>query len=131
MWTEIIKNLDCHITAVTETHLRGDNNINIKNYEWKGKNKPNQPRKGRGDGGIGFVLNKYIKDNYEIDFQNLTLDFAYGLVFKNKSMGYKIGLNCIYIPPDGSNYYKKYSEEKLYKEIKVAVHTLKVGIHLV
>ena len=102
---------------------RGENDIGIENYEWKGKNRPNQPTKGRGGGGIGFLLNKYIQDNYEIDFQNLTSDFAYGLVFKNKRTGYKIGLNSIYIPPDGSNYYNRYSEEKLYKEIEVAVHT--------
>ena len=120
--TEIIKNLDCHIVAIIETHLRGDKDIKVWNYEWKGKNRPNQPTIGRGGGGIGFLLNKYIQDNYEIDVQNVTSDYAYGLVFKNKWTGYKIGLNCVYIPPKGK-YYNADSAEKLYKEMEVAVHT--------
>ena len=76
--------------AVSETHLKGKNEIEIMGFEWVGQN---FERAVRGSRGVGFLIKQGIK--YKV------INHEHGLIEEGRSIGIEIGstqIHVIYMP---------------------------------
>ena len=67
MCKDILLALNLDILCVCETHLTGNENIVIDDYNWIGNNRkliPNRARKG--SGGVGIVVKETLLSQYSV-----------------------------------------------------------------
>ena len=88
------------VLCVTETHLKGDAELNVSEYDWIGSNLEIKHVNRCGSGGIGFLLKSSLKEQFKIEKCIEIYDNVLGIKLTNKSDtdAYML-LVCVYLPP--------------------------------
>ena len=99
----ILLNINPDIVSLNETHLTGDQDIELAGYTWFGQNRKMHRRAVKGSGGVGILVKNKIFESYEVSISDKTVEGILGMRFKNRS-----SMNCFviftcYLPPEGSS----------------------------
>ena len=114
---EIIRNVNSNIIGISETHLSGDDIIELDGYIWMGKNRKLVKK---ASGGVGFLIREELLNKFDIELINLESVNIMGIKLVNKQTNYKMTVYCVYLPPEGSNYC--FDTERMYDELLVQIY---------
>ena len=102
MRDKIVKCSDADIFCVTETHLRGEDKLNVNGYRYYGINRVTDNNKG--SGGVGMLIKLEMFSRYNIKQRLIIRDNVVGVELQPKDSGESIAVYCIYLPPISSPY---------------------------
>ena len=101
----IIQGINSDIISLNETHLIGDNNIQIDGYAWYGHNRQQQHiRAQRGSGGVGFLIKTWINSDYDITVIDKSYEGILSLKLMHRATEHSILLITGYLPPENSSW---------------------------
>ena len=90
------------IICITETHLKGNDYIEIPQYVCMNSNRIVKSHKG--SGGVAILYKKSLQNIYECEEHFRLNDNVIGLKIKNKLSMEQILIYCVYLPPENSKY---------------------------
>ena len=92
------------ILGVVETHLTGDQCIDVDGYTWYGRNRSHQHVRARvGSGGVGFLVNNELLNSFSVVVLNDENDDILWLKLDHVSLSHSIIACVCYLPPDNSS----------------------------
>ena len=103
MRAAIIHAMNLDIISINETHLVGEDTINLKGYAWFGNNRAKHTRAPKGSGGVGFCVNHKLIKSYKVNVI-YKHDGILGLQFSHVLSGYIFVVFTCYIPPEKSTW---------------------------
>lgn len=101
----LIKNINTDIISVNETHLGGDDTLDLKSYgfEWYGHNRfathRNAPKP---SGGVGFLVKQSVFNSFHVRVLDKAYDGILGLELRHKDTDTSIAMFTCYLPPENS-----------------------------
>ena len=102
--SEIIRHINSDIFCLSETHLTGDNVVQVPGYLWFDHKRVLIHRDApHGSGGVGILVKDKIADNYDISIVDKSVDGLLILELRNKSTGNTVVVISCYLPPSSSN----------------------------
>ena len=103
--------MDDNIICLIETHLVGDNVININGFTWYGHNRGHKHFKAkRGSGGLGFLVQDKLFDDFHISIVDKCYEGIIALELKHKISEFSITVIGGYLPPENSVYGRNSTE---------------------
>ena len=91
--------------SVNETHLKANENICLKGYQWIGQNRKEQHVKAvRAFGGVGLFYKDYISKEYDIKVLDADKDGILTVLFAHKETKYNFAIHTCYLPPEHSRH---------------------------
>ena len=89
--------------CLTETHLTGDNVLNVTGYTWYGHNRTlRHVNAVKGSGGVGILVKNKLFDTFNITYINKSVDGILTLQLTDKYTDFSfLIINC-YLPPENS-----------------------------
>ena len=100
----MLQHNDPDIVCLTETHLKGAEVISLSSFDYVVSNRVEKRKCRKGSGGIGIMINRRLKVEFEYAVCFQFEDTILGVEFKNKYNNEQIVLFCVYLPPEGSVY---------------------------
>ncbi|CAG2198072.1 unnamed protein product [Mytilus edulis] len=81
----ILHALNCDIIGLSETHLKGDDKIDLLGYKWIGSNRRTILHNSwRGSGGVGFLLKSSLLQHFEVDILDINRDDILWIQLRSK-----------------------------------------------
>ena len=91
--------------CLQETHLNGDQTVELQGYTWFGHNRDVKHRYAkRNFGGVGVLIKSWIFNEYDVETLDRSIDGILAIKLTNKHTDYEILLICAYLPPENSNW---------------------------
>ncbi|CAC5360994.1 unnamed protein product [Mytilus coruscus] len=90
--------------AISETHLAGQDEINVTGYTWLGFNRTNIHRNApKASGGVGILLSNWLLKYFNVSVIDKTFEGILGVKFENSSKDLEFILYSCYLPPENSS----------------------------
>ncbi|CAG2234601.1 unnamed protein product [Mytilus edulis] len=90
--------------AISETHLAGQDEINVTGYTWLGFNRTNIHRNApKASGGVGILLSNWLLKYFNVSVIDKTFEGILGVKFENTSKDLEFILYSCYLPPENSS----------------------------
>ena len=118
---------DLHIIGLAETHLIGENNINIDGYKWYGNNrKLLHVRARNGSGGVGILVKDEIHSQFDIRKVDESIDGILWLCFSERKNEDNCFFVCVvYLPPEHSA--RSVNIHDFFDTLMTQIHTVPCG----
>lgn len=103
--SEIVKQLNCDIISLNETHLLDENELNLSDhgYKWIGFNRSNiHVNAPNGSVGIGILVKNSLYKVYHVHIIDKSYKGILGVKFRNKDTDFTFVLYSVYLPPENS-----------------------------
>ena len=98
-----MRGIDADIYSICETHLSGQNIIEIDSYTWIGYNRRDIHRDApKSSGGVGILIKQWVCDTYNISVIDKTVDGILGVKFVHKETDSDFVVFSCYLPPENS-----------------------------
>ena len=98
-----MRGIDADIYSICETHLSGQNIIEIDSYTWIGYNRRDIHRDApKSSGGVGILIKQWVCDTYNISVIDKTVDGIIGVKFVHKETDSDFVVFSCYLPPENS-----------------------------
>ncbi|CAC5387862.1 unnamed protein product [Mytilus coruscus] len=99
--SKILKSIECNIIAISETHLAGQDEINVTGYTWLGFNRTNIHRNApKASGRVGILLSSWLLKYFNVSKIDNTFEGILGVKFENWSKDSEFILYSCYLPPE-------------------------------
>ena len=107
----IVKGENCDVVTLVETHLSGDNYVNISGYKCFQHNRQLRHFRAKSSfGGLCILVKNCLFEDYTIDIVDKSHEGILAALMKNKVSGYEVLLIACYLPPANSNWGRDASE---------------------
>ena len=93
--------MNADIVSLNETHLQGENIIEVDGYVWFGLNREMHTKAYRASGGVGMLVRSILFLDYRIEIIE-KYDGIIGLLFQHKVSEYSFVIFSCYLPPENS-----------------------------
>ena len=90
------------IISLNETHLKGQDSIDLEGYVWFGNNRVKHVKAPKGSGGVGFCVRSELLKMYKIEVLDREMHGILGLQFKHLQSDYCFVVFTCYLPPEMS-----------------------------
>lgn len=100
--SQCLENADLDIIGIAETHLTGNNFLDMNGYVWFGHNRTNLHKKAKkGSGGVGIFVKNHILNSFTVSVLDCEDEGILWINFKPKSKNTTHDINiCVcYLPP--------------------------------
>jgi exonuclease III len=95
--------MDADIVGVAETHLRGNEVLDIPGYKWYGLNRKHIHRRAPcGSGGVGFLVRETLLESYSVQIIDDNNDSILWIALHGKFSDFCIKACVCYLPPENS-----------------------------
>ena len=121
------KHLNLDILCVAETHLTGNNVIDIDVFSWFGQNRENiHIRAKKGSGGVGILVRKELLNDFKVEITNSDVEGILWIKFTSKVDKEDSFYVCsIYLPPEFSS--RAVNVNEFYDSLLSQIYTLPGG----
>ena len=100
---KIILAAEADFISLNETHLKHNECISIKGYNWVGANRIMQNRRAvRAFGGVGLLYKEEIGRDFTVRILDKSIDGFLSVLFCHRKADTKLVINVCYLPPDNS-----------------------------
>lgn len=122
-----IKHLNLDILCVAETHLTGNNVIDIEGFSWFGQNRENiHIRAKKGSGGVGIMVKKELLNDFNVEIANSDVEGILWIKFTSKvDKEDSLYVCSIYLPPRFSS--RAVNVNEFYDSLLSQIYTIPGG----
>jgi len=123
---DIISHLGFDILALSETHLKEDEQLNLPGYRWVGNNRHTlHSRAKKGSGGVGFLIKDDLLEHYDYEVLDKTYEDLLWIKLVNKKDKAGIYLCSCYLPPASSS--RGNSSQQFFSQLSSDINQLGEG----
>lgn len=91
------------VVGIAESHLVGDNELNVPGYVWLGQNRKKLHIRAKGgSGGVGFLISENLLVSHSVTVLDSSEEGLLWIQLKDKDSDWTFNLCVGYLPPDGS-----------------------------
>ena len=97
----IIVNMSCDIVCLNETHLSGNDIIDVSGYTCFGFNRQTRHVKAtKTSGGVGILVKDSCFENFHVRIIDRNFDGVLGMELQHKFTNHTIVIYSFYLPPE-------------------------------
>ena len=101
---ECISKAGVDILCLTETHLCGNEVINLPGYMWFGHNRKSVHKKAwRGSGGVGVLVANYVLESFSVNILSKAFEDILCISLIHTATAETFGVCVAYLPPSNSS----------------------------